>query len=135
MTEKEIRSLEKAKNICEILDGKKATGLKLLYVRNQTVIADYFVLANGTSTTQVNSLADEVEFQMKDKYSIDVTSKQGHGGGQWVVLDYDDVIVHVFHPESRDYYNLDKLWADASEIDFATADAAYIESLSNKEEN
>lgn len=109
-------SLDKARDIAAILDEKKAQNIKVLFVREQTVLADYFVIANGSSTTQVNSLADEVEYLLNQRCGETPTSKEGHGGGSWVVMDYDDVIVHVFHTEARDFYKLDKLWADAEPV-------------------
>ena len=108
-------SLDKARDIAAILDEKKAQNIKVLFVREQTVLADYFVIANGSSTTQVNSLADEVEYLLNQRCGETPTSKEGHGGS-WVVMDYDDVIVHVFHTEARDFYKLDKLWADAEPV-------------------
>lgn len=110
-------SLEKAKNIVKILDSKKAKDIRLLNVHNNTVIADYFVLATGTSSTQVKSLADEISFQMRENYGVECTRSEGYSSASWIVLDYDSVIVHVFHSEARDYFKLEKLWADAEEID------------------
>lgn len=127
MTEKEKKAFDKACEIAKILDDKKAQNIKLLYVRRQTVLADYFVIATGSSTTQVNSLCDEVDFKMKEDLNIACTAKEGHGGGSWIVMDYDDVIVHVFHNEAREFYKLDKLWADATEVDYMSGDTSFVD--------
>ena len=118
----ESKAKEIALKAAKILDSKKAKNIKILYVNNQTIIADYFVIAAGTSRTQVNALADEVEYQLGLE-GIDPSKIEGRGQGTWVLLDYDSVLVHVFNPQSREFYNLEKLWADGEEIEFqATED-------------
>lgn len=103
-----------AVEIVKILDSKKAIDLKLICVREQTPLADYFVICTANSTTQLRSLADEVEFQMKQKFDIECKA-EGRDG--WILLDYASVIVHVFTGEARDFYKLDKLWSEGEEID------------------
>ena len=108
-----MTSLEEAKRIAEILDNKKAQEIKVLKVADLTFVAEYFVLATGTSSTQVKSLAEEVEFQMKE------AGLQGRLEGKasdWYLIDFGSVICHIFEPAARDYYNLERLWADAEEI-------------------
>ena len=115
----EAEVLEKGKalalRIAEILDDRKAKDIKIINVNKKTVIADYFVIASGSSRTQVNALADEVEYKL-GLDGIDPTRVEGRGDGSWVLLDFDSVLVHVFGRESRDFYKLEKLWADAEEI-------------------
>ncbi len=96
--------------IVEILDSKKAVDVNVIDVEGKTILADRFVVATGTSVTHIKSLAGEVEFQMKDKYGILPDHVEGYETGRWVLLDYDDVVVHVFHEEERDFYSLEKLW-------------------------
>lgn len=112
----EIRDL--AINIAKILDTKKARDVKILRVNEKTVLADYFVIATGTSTTHVKSLADEVEYEVSTKLDIEPASVEGRGLGNWTLIDYENVIVHVFNPQAKDFYNLEKLWADCEEIEF-----------------
>lgn len=113
---------EIALKAAKALDEKKARDIKIIYVNKQTIIADYFVIAAGTSRTQVNALADEVEYKLGLE-GIQPSKIEGRGQGTWVLLDYDSVLVHVFNPQSREFYNLEKLWADGKEITFeATAD-------------
>ncbi len=88
---------------------KKAVDIKILNIKGKSVIADYFVIATGTSTTHVNALADEVEFQMKQR-GLRFNSREGKASNTWILLDYGNIIVHIFSPESRKYYNIEKLW-------------------------
>lgn len=113
----EAKAKEIALKVAKILDSKKAKDIKILYVNKQTIIADYFVIAQGSSRTQVNALADEVEYKLGLE-GIDPAKIEGRGQGTWVLLDYDSVLVHVFNPESRSFYNLEKLWAEGEEIEF-----------------
>ena len=108
-----------AEAVVTILDRKKARDIKLLHVEKKTVIADYFVLANGTSRTQIRALADEVEYQLS-LVGLSPSHKEGAESGVWVLLDYDSVIVHLFSREARDFYKLDKLYEEASEEDIGT---------------
>ena len=106
---------KKLELIVKTLDSKKASDIKVLKVSDLTIIADYFVLATGTSTTQVKSLAVEVEYIL-GKERIEPLRTEGYQGANWIVLDYADIIVHVFHKDTREFYSLDRLWADGEEI-------------------
>ena len=101
------------------LSSKKAVDIKVLKIEKLTIVADYFIICNGTSVTQIKALADEVEFRL-EQAGTRVLHREGYGSGSWVLLDYGPLIVHIFHPNSREFYNLEKLWADAVEIDAAT---------------
>ena len=72
--------------------------------------ADYFVICSGNSTTQIKALSDEVEYVMKNDYQIYADHVEGHNSNRWVLIDFRDVVVHVFHPEDRANYDLEKLW-------------------------
>ena len=111
-----MKSLQKAQLAANALDSKKARDIKILKVAEKTVIADYFVISEGTSNTQIKALCDEVEYQL-DNAGISCTNKEGHASATWIIMDYDDVIVHIFDKEARKYYNLEKLWADAEEVE------------------
>ena len=110
-------SLETAKNIVKILDNKKAMDLELIQTQELTIVSDYFIIASGTSNTHVRALADEVEEEM-GKLGVEPDHIEGRATG-WILLDYGCVLVHVFDPQSREYYNLDRLWGDASKIDIS----------------
>ena len=105
-----------AMNIAAILDEKKAARLKVLRVHDLTVMADYFVIASGTSSTHVKSLAEEVEFKMKEEHGAAPLRTDGFRSNSWFVLDYASVIVHVFTPDARDFYDLEHLWADGEDV-------------------
>ncbi|MBE6845094.1 MAG: ribosome silencing factor [Ruminococcus sp.] len=107
---------EKLGIILKTLDSKKAEGLQAIKIRDLTVIADYFVIASGNSSTQTRTLAEEVEYQMSQA-GVEPTRKEGYNGSNWVILDYSDVVVHVFYKETRDYYQLERLWSDGERID------------------
>lgn len=107
-----------AEDIAKILDSKKARDVKILRVFEKTTIADYFVIAAGGSSTQVKSLADEVDYELSTKQGIEPANIEGRGLGNWILLDYESVIVHVFNPQTREFYNLEKLWADCEEVPF-----------------
>ena len=121
MAEMEIKELS-PREIAEIavkaLDSKRAKDIRLLYVEQQTVLADYYVLATGNSNTQIRALSGEVEDKLAEA-GVTVGHIEGHGNGSWVLMDYGCVAVHVFSREARDFYNLDKLWSDSEQIDIA----------------
>ncbi|KPU27875.1 iojap family protein [Caloranaerobacter sp. TR13] len=102
--------------ILEAADNKKAFDIKLLDISNITTIADYFIFVSGNNERQVIAIADEIEDKMY-QLGYDVISKEGYREGRWVLLDFGDIVVHVFHKEDREFYNLDRLWIDAKEID------------------
>ena len=96
---------------------KKAQGLVILELIGLTVIADYFVICSGESTTQVKAIADFIEHELLLQGSRPI-GKEGLNYGHWALLDYGDVVVHVFERETREYYSLEKLWMDAKTIEF-----------------
>ena len=106
----------KLEKIVRILDSKKAADLKVIGITNLTIIADYFVIATGTSTTQVKALADEVDYQL-GLLGVQPRGIEGIKAANWIVLDYGDIVVHVFYPQTRDEYQLEHLWADGEQVD------------------
>ncbi len=108
-----------AQFIVTVLDSKKAKNISLLHVEKQTVIADYFIICTGNSRTQIKSLADEVEYRMSSE-GIEPLHVEGGRGDSWILLDYGSVIVHVFGSESREFYNLEKLYDGTTEQDISS---------------
>ena len=103
--------------IVKALDSKRAEDIQVIGVKNLTILGDYFVIANGTSTTHTKTLADEVEYQMT-KLGIEPLHREGRGNGSnWIVLDYNDIIIHVFYKETRAFYQVERLWADGEKMD------------------
>ena len=106
-----------AKKIAIVLDDKKAENVELLNVTDLTSLAECFVICNGTSSTHVKALADEVEHQMS-LIGIEPHHVEGNRGESWILMDYDNVIVHIFYKDAREFYNLERLWSDAEKVDF-----------------
>ncbi|MBE6810796.1 MAG: ribosome silencing factor [Ruminococcaceae bacterium] len=100
------------------LNNKKAKQLKALKIDDLTTLADYFVIATATSSTHVRALADEVEEKLEEQ-GVKVHHIEGRSTG-WIILDYTSVIVHIFTPDQREFYNLDNMWSEATEIDLST---------------
>lgn len=109
---------EIALRICKILDDKKAVDIKALYVADKTIIAEWFVVCSGRSSVQVKTLCEELENKAPE-LGLAVRRKEGYNEGRWIVLDFGDILVHIFHPEEREYYNLERLWADGGCIDYS----------------
>ena len=107
-----------AEFIVKVLDSKKARDIKLLHVEKQTIITDYFVICTGNSRTQIRALADEIEYK-QSTFEITPTHTEGADTGTWLLQDYDSVIVHIFNNEAREFYNLDKLYAETKEQDIS----------------
>ncbi len=107
--------------IFDVLDAKKAEDIRVLHVKDQTVITDYFVICSGRSSTQVKSLGGEVEFRIGQR-EVDPLHYEGRDNNNWVVLDYGSVILHIFSRESREFYKLEKLYGDAEEIHYIGID-------------
>lgn len=97
--------------ITQAIEDKKGFDLKVLDISNLTSIADYFVIVSGNSSSQVMSIADEVEAKMfLENYHM-IANKEGYQSARWILLDYGDIIVHVFHKDEREFYNLERLWS------------------------
>ncbi len=106
------------KEIAKVLDEKKAMDIVAIKIEEVTVVSDYFVIASGTSNTHVKALADDIEYEIKQRLGVDPEHIEGRATG-WILLDYGTVIVHIFQHEDRNYYNLERLWADASVVDLS----------------
>ncbi|MEG1027858.1 MAG: ribosome silencing factor [Oscillospiraceae bacterium] len=114
-----MESIDLAKEIVKILDSKKADNVEAIKVKDLPRVTDYFVIAAATNTTHVKSLVDEVEFKLKEKFSLYPKSVDGYGGSNWIALDYLDVVVHIFYEPTRNEYNLEKLWSDGESVDIS----------------
>ena len=97
------------------LDDKKARDVKVLKTAEQTVLADYFVICNGTSSTHIKALVDEVDKQLSEAGEPPIR-REGLRSDIWVLMDFGSVIVHVFTDEARQFYNLERLWSDSEEV-------------------
>ena len=100
------------------LDDKKGKDLKVLFTADQTTLADYFIICTGTSNTQVRALAEAAE-EALSKAGEEPHHIEGHRGGQWTLMDYSSVVVHIFTEEGREFYGLERLWSDAQLVDMS----------------
>lgn len=112
-----MTDMELLKEIVRVLDKKKARNIKAIEITEHSIVADYFIICSGTSNTHVKSLADEVEYELKEQ-GVAPYNIEGKATG-WILLDYNGVLVHVFTEETREYYNLERLWQDARAIDIS----------------
>ncbi|MBE7048436.1 MAG: ribosome silencing factor [Ruminococcaceae bacterium] len=110
-----MTATEKMKLVARHLDNKKAHDVTVLKITGLTILADYFVICSAPSTTQVKALGDTLEEAMEAAGEV-LLKKEGKQGLNWILLDYSDVIVHIFYQETREFYGLEKLWADAEEL-------------------
>ena len=108
---KDASAEELAQAIADALDAKKGRDIKVLKVEDKTVIAEYFVLCTGNSSTQVKALGDEAEYRMEQR-GVKPYHVEGRDNNCWHILDYSNVIVHIFNREAREFYNLDKLYGE-----------------------
>ena len=115
-----MTSYEMAIALAKALDGKKGQDIKVLKTEELTTLADYFVLCTATSSTQVKAMSDACEEAM-EKNGEQVHHIEGHRGGTWLLMDFSAVVVHVFTDEARKFYDLERLWGDAEEIDLEQA--------------
>lgn len=113
-----MTSYEQALETARILSSKKGLDIKVIEISDISVLADYMVIATGTSSTQVKALADAVETKL-DEMGISVSHIEGYRSNTWILLDYVDVIVHVFNDEARAFYDLERLWQDGKVMDIA----------------
>ena len=111
-----MTSLEKTQLICKLLSEKKAENIVYIAVEKKTSLCDYFVIAAGHSKTQVKALADNLEEKLEKDFGEVPRRKDGADEGRWTVIDYADVIVHIFGDGERDFYNLERLWEDGQNL-------------------
>lgn len=107
--------MERVEKIAQALYDKKAKDIQILDISEITSIGDYFIICSCGSTTQVKACADEVEEKMGE-LGIRPNHLEGYNGGNWILMDYGDIIVHIMQEETHEFYALEKLWSDAKEI-------------------
>jgi ribosome-associated protein len=113
-----LTSLELARKAADILDQKKAADLCIIHIGELSAIGDYFVLATGTGTVQTRALADELDKRLSEE-GVTPRRIEGYQSAAWILMDYHEVIVHIFVEETRKFYGLERLWSDAPVVDLA----------------
>ena len=111
-----VQAKEMAKIAYHALDEKKGEDIRIIDIAGISVLADYFIIANGTNESQVRALVDNVEEELA-KAGYEVKQREGYGLGSWVLLDFGDIIVHVFDRENRVFYDLERIWRDGKQVD------------------
>ena len=112
-----METLDKVKGAVKALDSKQAYDIKVIKIDDLTILGDYFVIATGSSSTQVRALADEVDEKMSEN-KVEPNHIEGKSS-EWILLDYGDVIIHVLSRKEREFYSLEKIWQDGKEIDIS----------------
>ena len=111
-----MEMLDIVKKAVEALEDKKAEDIKVIDIKGVSSIADYFIIANGSNDSQVRALVENVEEKLS-KEGFEPKQREGYGLGSWVLLDFGNIIVHVFDKENRLFYDLERIWRDGKYID------------------
>ena len=113
-----LSAKEVAYEVTKALDAKKGMNIKLLKIDEVSSLADYFLICTGTSNTHVKTLCDHAEYTL-EQLGEPMLGREGHRGNSWELLDFGSIVVHVFTEEAREFYALERLWADAQQIDLS----------------
>ena len=111
-----LTAKEVAYEVTKALDAKKGLDIKLLRISDVSTLADYFLICTGTSNTHVKTLCDYAEYTL-EQLGEPMLGREGHRGNSWELLDFGSIVVHVFTDEARKFYDLERLWADAQNVD------------------
>lgn len=114
MSEQNVKEI--VKTAYKALDDKKAEDIRILYIADISVMADYFIICNGNNKQQILTMQDNVIEQL-EKIGVEPKNIEGKNADTWILMDYRDVIIHIFDTENRNFYNLERLWRDGKEID------------------
>ena len=109
-------SKQLALTVCKVLADKRGKDIIALYVREKTDLCDYFIIASGSNAPQIRAMGERVEEMVEKELSLVPSRTEGVRDGRWAVVDYGDVIVHIFNDETRLFYHLERLWADGANI-------------------
>ena len=112
----EITSKELAVAVCKALADKRGKDIVALYVREKTDLCDYFIIASGSNAPQIRAMGERVEELVEREFDVQPTRTEGVRDGRWAVVDYGDVIVHIFNDETRLFYHLERLWTDGGNL-------------------
>lgn len=111
-----LNAKEMAKTAYDALDEKLGKDIRIIKIDEISVIADYLIIANGNSNTQIMALSDNVEMKMEQN-GIPIKQKEGNRDSTWILMDYGDIIVHIFSPEDRLFYDLERIWRDGNLVE------------------
>ncbi|WP_317366744.1 ribosome silencing factor [uncultured Tyzzerella sp.] len=108
---------ESVKVAYKALDDKMGIDIKVIDISSVSPIADYFVIASANNSSQLRAMADAVEEELHKKCNVQKTHSEGTQTKSWILLDFNDIVVHLFNEEDREFYNIERIWADAENID------------------
>ncbi len=114
---REVDSLQLANAVCHALADRRGKDIVKVFVRDKTCVCDYFVIASASNPAQIKAMGEKVEEHIFKEFSIDPIRTEGVRDGRWGVIDYGDVIVHIFNDETRLFYHLERLWADGENLE------------------
>ena len=114
-----LSAKEVAYEVTKALDSKKGMDIRLMKIDQVSSLADYFLICTGTSNTHVKTLCDYAEYTL-EQLGEKLLGREGHRGNSWELLDYGSLVVHVFTQEAREFYSLERLWADAEQVDISS---------------
>src|ERR1043166_1431958 len=117
----EITAEELAKTWAELASNKKAEEIVVLDVRGISTFTDFFMICSATSEPQLKAIANEIQTRLKEDHGVRAVAMDGFPASQWIVLDYLQVVVHIFHRDKRAFYSLEDLWGDAPRVEWETA--------------
>jgi ribosome-associated protein len=116
--------------VCKALSDKRGKDIVTLYVREKTDLCDYFVLASGTNAPQIRAMGERVEELVEKEFGLEPSRTEGVRDGRWAVVDYGDVIVHIFNDETRLFYHLERLWTDGGNMEKFNEKTGELETIS-----
>ena len=117
-----MNSKEIARMACEAMEDKKAQDIKIIEIGNISTLADYFIIASGTNRSQVQAMADNVN-ETLGRAGIEPKQMEGYQNANWILMDYRDVVIHIFDEENRLFYDLERIWRDGTLVERTDLDA------------
>ncbi len=114
------RSLERAQAAARVADLNRGRDISIIDLRQLTPVFDYFVLATGSSRRQLHAIAEEIDLVLRKEFGDKRLGREGYEESRWILLDFGDVVVHLFDEETREYYDLENLWAGAKRVEYVS---------------
>ncbi len=112
----ELNTKKLAKAACDALADKKGEDIKVIDISSVSVLADYFIIAGGTNRSQVQAMADNVEELLGKEFQVSPRQIEGYQSANWILMDYGDIVIHIFDKENRLFYDLERIWRDGKDI-------------------
>jgi ribosome-associated protein len=114
-----LEIIKLVQNIVDAADDKKAQDIKVLDLREVSSVTDFFIICTGSTGIHTKAISDNIEEKLEEEHNLRLLRREGYQTGNWILLDYGRVVVHIFKPEEREFYNIERLWGDAKVIETA----------------